>query len=594
MKNLTQNFKNVIFLIKPYWKYGKLYIVVSLLIACVVMPISTIATVLYTQTIIDAVGAGASFSEIIIIIFQFVAILIGAFIVQSFFNIYGEPIMTKIHLKINKEVYDKALKTDYKYFDDPEFYNNYTWAINEFVSRSEESKNLLVNIFQSISVITSMLAVILAIGPWIVVITLAMLVLTTTFEIKRNKLYIKRQEKIMPLDRKLGYAQRIFYLRDYAADLRSTNIKNFIMNIYESSGESKFSIIKSFCNSFIIWLSAQNFLAIFYNAAIMAYISYSVIVSGSIVGVGKFAGLIAANNQLYVSLSGIFGLFSQINNLSLYAKKIQPFFEADSPIEMDNGTENKKIPEGSLEICFKNVNFSYTSSNFFLKDINFKIAPGERIAIVGENGVGKTTMLKLLLRLYDVDEGEILINGESIKDYDVKLLRSKIGVAFQNPNMYAISLADNLRVYENADNKKLDEIVEKINIAEILEKSNTNAISEVTREFSDDGIMLSGGEAQKIALGRILMKDFGLLVLDEPSSSLDPIAEYELIKLIYDRSKSVTSIIIAHRLSVVRDADRIYVMDGGEIIESGNHEELIGMRGKYYEMFTKQSENYIK
>jgi len=417
---------------------------------------------------------------------------------------------------------------------------------------------------------------------------------TTTFEIKRNKLFIQRQEKTVPLDRKLNYVHRIFYQREYAADLKTTNINNFVSSLYNESGDTKISIIKKFCKPFILWLSVQNILAIFYNAAILAYISYSIIVSKTIVGVGKFAGLMAANVQLYTSLSGFFGFISQANNISLYVEKIKPFFEAQSPIETKIKSESKNLSAGLFEICFKNVSFSYANSNFSLKNINLTIKPGEKIAIVGENGVGKTTLVKLLLRLYDVNEGEIFINGAPINQYDVKSLRGQIGIAFQNPNIYAISLAENLQIYDNAENDKLALAIEKININGILEKANAGMSSEVTKEFSNDGIMLSSGEIQKIALGRILIKNFGLLLLDEPSSALDPIAEYDLMKLIYDRSNASTSIIIAHRLSTVRNADRIYVMDAGAIIEAGNHDELMVLNGKYHEMFSKQSENYTR
>ena len=594
MKNFGKNIKNVVYLIKPYWKYGKIYIIISLIISAFIIPIGAFFGVLYTQTVIDAVVDGATFKEVLIIIFFFVIISVASFVIQSIFNTYGEPVLVKIYQKMNKDIYDRAFKTDYKYYDDSEFYNNYTWAINEFTNKSEEAKNLLLNVCSSISIIVSMLALILSLGPWIVVITLVQIILLTIIQMQRNKYIINRQDKIVPLDRKLNYVHRIFYQREYAADLKSTKLNNFISDLYEKSGNGKVSVIKEYCKPFMISLSMQNFLAIFYNAAIMAYISYSIIVSKTIDGVGKFAGLIAANIQLNNSLSGFFGFVSQANNISLYAEKIKPFFEAQSPIEMESESEGKELPEGLLDICFKNVSFSYANSNFALKNLDFSIAPGEKIAIVGENGAGKTTLVKLLLRLYDVNEGEILINGAPINQYDLRSLRGKIGVAFQNPNIYAISLAKNLQLYEDADEGKLADASEKLNIGGILEKSNADMSSELTKEFSNDGIMLSAGEIQKIAIGRILVKYFGLLLLDEPSSALDPIAEYELMKLIYDRSNASTSIIIAHRFSTVRDADRIYVMDGGAIIEAGNHDELMKLNGKYYEMFSKQSENYVK
>jgi len=168
------------FLIKPYWQYGKSYIIISLLISVFIVPITPLITVLLTQTIIDTITIGATFNDILMIIIRFITILIGSGIIQSIFNIYGEPVVVKIYQKMNKDIYEKALKTDYKYYDDPEFYNNYTWAINEFTSKSEEAKNLFINVFQSISITITMLTVILVSGPWIVAMTLVMLVLTTT------------------------------------------------------------------------------------------------------------------------------------------------------------------------------------------------------------------------------------------------------------------------------------------------------------------------------------------------------------------------------------------------------------------------------
>ncbi|MBQ7335150.1 MAG: ATP-binding cassette domain-containing protein, partial [Clostridia bacterium] len=166
------------------------------------------------------------------------------------------------------------------------------------------------------------------------------------------------------------------------------------------------------------------------------------------------------------------------------------------------------------------------------------------------------------------------------------------GVAFQNTNIYAMSYKENLELYDSLSKEKMTDLTELLGLEAVLEKNNADFESELTREFHKNGIMLSGGEAQKIALARVMAHHFGLLLLDEPSSALDPIAEYKMSEIILDAANKSTTIIVAHRLSMVKNVDKIIVMDNGSILEIGTHEELMAAKGKYYEMFTKQAENY--
>jgi ATP-binding cassette subfamily B protein len=243
-----------------------------------------------------------------------------------------------------------------------------------------------------------------------------------------------------------------------------------------------------------------------------------------------------------------------------------------------------------LNVSLSDISFAYPNSNFSLRNISLRINAGEKIAIVGENGAGKSTLMKLLLRLYDTDGGDILYNGKRIKDYDVHALRRRVGAAFQTPNVYALTLAENLQTYNRADAERLIAALREIGLSRLADKLD----EEVTKEFDENGIMLSGGEAQKLALARLLTGDFGLLLLDEPSSALDPIAEHEMTKLLFSQSSRTTTIMVAHRLSTVRNADKIYVIEDGAVAESGTHDELIAKNGKYADMFRKQAENYVK
>ncbi len=593
MKHMTNSLKNIILLIKPYWKYGKTYIILSIIMSVVVAPVNALASVFFTQSVIDAVAHEVSFFEVIIIILRFLFVLLFTLLIQNTFDIfYKEKKSTENQLNLNQDIYRQILSTDYKYFDDPEFYNNYTLTVNEYSNKSREAVELIINILKSLSTIISMGSVIIVLGPWLVVITVIEMIITVFIETQKNNVNIDKRMKSLAFDRKLGFVHRVFYQREYAADIKVTKLKNYLFALYRESGKSKIGIIKAYAGVLFRWLFTQNCIGIVYNASIMIYISYGLLVSKKIIGVGKFMSLITANTQLMQSMYGVFGLFSQANNLSLYAEKIKLFFESESSIENSIKGDDELGLVFPFKLELNNVSFHYPNSNFGINNISFSIDPGEKVAIVGENGAGKTTITKLIMRLYDPDKGGIFINDKSICDYNLSKLREKIGIAFQATNVYALSLADNLNLYRENSDAELLNTIKELDFDNIFDKSRGDLRIELTKEFEQNGLMLSNGEIQKIGIARILNNNFGLLILDEPSSSLDPIAEYKLTNILYSQANKTTTILIAHRLSMVRGADCIYVLKDGEICESGTHDELMKKRGMYYEMFIKQSENY--
>lgn len=593
MKRIANSAKNIILLIKPYWKYGKTYVILSIIMSVIIAPVNSLASVFFTQSVIDAVAYGASFFEVIKIILRFLFVLLFTLLIQNTYDVlYKEKKATEIQLKLNQEIYEHILSTDYKYFDDPEFYNNYTLTANEYSNKSREAVDLMINILKALSTIISMGSVIMILGPWLIVITIIEMIITVAIETQKNKINMEKRMQSLVFDRKLGYVHRVFYQREYAADIKVTKLKDYLFASYKQSGKSKLGIIKAYAGTLFRWLFTQNCIGIIYNASIMIYISYGLLVSKKIVGVGKFMSLITANAQLMQSLYGVFGLFSQANNLSLYAEKIKLFFECESSIENKLSADSEMIPGSPFKLELNDVSFTYPNSEFGIKNISLNIDPGKKVAIVGENGAGKTTITKLILRLYDPDQGNILINGKPICEYDLLKLRENIGIAFQTTNVYAMSLADNLKLYRDNDDTQLLNTIKELDLDSIFDKSRSDLQTELTKEFEQDGLILSNGEIQKIGIARILNNSFGLLILDEPSSSLDPIAEYKLTNILYSQANTTTTILIAHRLSMVRDADCIYVLKEGRICENGTHDELMNKKGVYYEMFIKQSKNY--
>ena len=233
-------------------------------------------------------------------------------------------------------------------------------------------------------------------------------------------------------------------------------------------------------------------------------------------------------------------------------------------------------------------------SGEILKNISINIRPYEKIAFVGYNGAGKTTLTKLLMRLYDVSKGEILLNNVNIKNYELESYRNSFGTVFQDYQIFAANIAENVIMDEVTNNEKdiISNALENSGFADKLNSYKNGIYTPLTREFEETGVNISGGEAQKIAIARVFAKPCQIIILDEPSSALDPISEYNLNQTMLEAAANKTVIFISHRLSSARMADRIYMLEKGEVIEQGSHEELMNFAGKYAEMFNLQAEKY--
>jgi ATP-binding cassette, subfamily B, bacterial len=296
------------------------------------------------------------------------------------------------------------------------------------------------------------------------------------------------------------------------------------------------------------------------------------------------------------------GISSTYEN-TLYVNTLFDFLEYQPRIVSPPNPQPVAPPieaEG-LDIEFRDVSFTYpgkdAETQAALKHVSFTIHTGEAIALVGRNGAGKTTLVKLLTRLYEPDEGEILIGGRNIKEYDLKELRAQVGVIFQDYVNYYMTAQENIGV------GRVDKIESRELVISAARKSGASAVIEklpqgydtmLGRWFKDlkDSTQLSGGEWQKIALARAFMRDARILVLDEPTSALDAQAEYEVFTKFRELTKGKTAVFISHRFSTVRLADRIYVIENGSIIESGSHQELITLDGRYAQLFNLQAEAY--
>ena len=582
--------KYLLFILKPFWKYGKAYVFVSLLCSTILQPAQTYLTTILPKIAIDAVINQEPQNKIILTISAIALIMAAIGAVQAILssansNYASGKIMNKIRNDINR----KALYSDYRYYDDPAFYSQFAYAQENFPNQAFAVSYVIPALLKDLVTLIAMGSIILSADITLVFISLIFIAISTFVDYKAIKPTADYHKKAIEVWKPFNYVLQSLKQKDNAAELRSSDAGEKLLNMAEGSFDSSRSEYKKFAKKIMPIAFIQGLLSPVQMAVILAYIVLFVI-AGDINKIGLYASLTAATTVLSGNLTGIFGNVNILLRNTVQGEEIRKFFDAKSDIEPP--AENKLLPpEEVFDLELRGVSFGYDNSTFLLNRIDMHIKAGQRIAIVGENGAGKSTLVKLLLRLYDVSDGEILINGTNVKAYDIHKLRMRIGTAFQNERILAMTLRENLSIYHNVSDEKLLEVLNKVGLDKLC-KSADELDTPISREFEENGIVLSGGEAQRLAIARLFTGDFGMLLLDEPSSALDPFAEANLMKNILDIANASTTIMVAHRLSTVRDFDMIYYMENGSIAESGTHDELMALGGKYCEMFKTQGEKY--
>ena len=582
---LRQGWGSICFLLAPWWKYGKTLMVGSFISSVLFVPAAGYFSATLAQAVIEMIEAGKPFEAAFLTGLTYLLLALALNLLHAVYeDFYLRWKKQEIEGTIERSIYEKALMVDYRHFDDPSYFDSYKLATEKFASQSSETLQNLFSLLSGVAKCIVYGALIASQGVALLLIVLGCSAFVAYAQIYWSRVSVERETAMVNDQRKADYLRRLFFDHTAVADLRASNIKKPLFSLFDGSVKSRAAIYRKYGAKEFLTDILANLAQLGTTFAVPVYVAWGVM-SGNIGGIGVYATLIASSLALKEALNALGWWSSQVALGVAYAQKVQHFFDTDSTIEAS--TDGEKASDGPFSVRFDHVSYRYGGSDeFAIRDLSLAIAPGEKIAIVGENGAGKTTLTKLLLRLYDADGGTVQISGRPIADYDVSTLRGRIGIAFQQSRLYALSVRENMTAYADADDARLKSCLEEVGLRLSLD-------AQVTKEFDENGAVLSGGDAQRLCLTRLLHSEFGLLILDEPSSALDPIAEYRIAKLIFDRSPT-TTVMVAHRLSTVVDADRIYLLSDGRIIESGTHAELMAQNGKYREMFLKQAEGYLK
>ncbi len=568
------------------------------------------AAALFNYNLLNAVDDGSSFMYAAKIIGVMALFYILAYLFDKWYWHIKNPLMKKkLHLKMHGELFSKARLLDLSCFDDPKFYNDFVWAMNESDARANEVMEDTGKLVNRIVSSFTIFGLLFQIDIVVAIIMFATSIITVVCNLIGNRIGFEHNKEQNPLNRKFDYINRVHHMPDYAKELRTNRASEILLREYDKTTKESMVLDKKYGRKYFVFYGlGWNLLGVLTMLIVTIYLITKL---GNGLEVGGFAASMSVIWQVRWLLSDLVERLTKYPKHSLYIEKYLEFMRFEPEI---TGSVSE-IPEfESLE--FKNVSFSYKfdshpeyrfhdenytppktqDGNNVLKNVNLKISKGDKAAIVGYNGAGKTTLIKLIMRLYDVSEGEILYNGINIKEFDPVAYREKIGAVFQDFKIFATSIAENVMngEYTDAERDTVLKALEAADFSEKLAKLENGIDTHLTREFNDEGTNLSGGESQKIAIARVFAKDYPIIIMDEPSSALDPMAEYNLNRSILDNTESKTVIFISHRLSTTRIADKIYMFDRGELIEEGSHSKLMKQSGKYAEMFNLQAEKYIQ
>ncbi len=591
--------KNQIFLWKLCFKTCPLYMIYHLYDAFRYQGIIFLEHVLGIRYVLRCAEFHEPFTKALFYIGLILLLNILQIIPDGFF-IYGWQFKYKprLYRALKEQMFKKASEIDLYCYDDPAYYNDFVLSVSQSEAAIDRFLELLNMAMQAITVLFTTGVFYIMTDPTGIAFVFASFILRFVVSKKLNKVNFENRVAVNPHMRKRDYVSRVFYLKDYAKELRLH--PNAGVQLEQEFAEANDNIIaehkkvaaKRVWFQFLKDYGVGDFLIdglyityLVYKAAVLHSVNYSDAVI-----------LFNRTGSLRGSMSRFADLGPKAHENSMFIDKIRAFLAYEPRLKNDEGDA---VPEGAGELSLSHVSFKYSETGrTVLDDISLTVKPGEHIAIVGYNGAGKTTLIKLLMRLYDPTSGTITYHNRNVATLCPRDYHKHIGVVFQDYQMFGANLAENV-VMDNMTKEEQEERTPQITnaliaagFAEKLSRLPDGLFTQVTTEFDKAGVDFSGGESQKVAISRAFYKQADILIMDEPSSALDPIAEYELNKAMETAAKGKTVFYISHRLSTTRDADRIIMLERGRIIEEGTHAELLARKGKYAEMWNAQAGKY--
>lgn len=587
---------NICYALCNIWKWDKafyLFFIPSIPLA-VLLPL---AATYFPKVLIDSVESQQSIQVVITII----GVYFGALLIVKLFN---DLCKSKLHMRqynlsclYQHAISEKHMRTDYANTDNPEAITKYQHAMSDACSGQcapEFIWQSLLGLFISLLGIFTYGTVIATVSPWILLLLFLSAFITYLVSRWQRNYIEKSKDHWVTIDRKIGYLQGFSERFDHAKDIRIYGMFDWLSDMLTGFQKERFGWTKK--------VSARTLGGTCINALLMliqngvAYALLIVMVFNNEIGAGDFVFYFGAITGFSAWLNGIGNMVNDITHKSIKIGYYREYFEIEEKYNHEKGCPLPTEQELPVDIELNNVSFKYASADgemYALKNVNLKIDKGEKLAIVGANGAGKTTLVKLMCGFYYPSEGEIKLNGHAIADYNIEDYYSLFSAVFQDIYLLPVTIAEFVSSSEKEiDRDKVMNVIRQAGLADKINSLPNGIDSRLMKGVFDDSIEMSGGEKQKLMLARALYKDAPVIVLDEPTAALDPIAENELYLKYNELTANKTSVYISHRLASTRFCDRIVYLENGEIVECGSHDELMKLGGKYAHMFELQSHYY--
>jgi ABC-type multidrug transport system, ATPase and permease components len=592
------NIANNLFVLQLAWRIHPQRVIIDFTVQACRQFSNVFFAVYFMKYIIESISIERDFQQIIYFILITLAILLVLSMLDHWYVQRFKPLSDlTIYEKLYLILFRKASTVELKCFEDHEFYNKYTKAIQEADRRTSAVLDSVSRIIFSSLATISIFSVMYAIDPWVVLFALLPIVGNFYFGKKLNRLQFKQNEEFVPYQRKMDYVNRVIYLSNYAKEIRLSRIFSVLRSTYQEGYDGVIATI----HKYRIRAGIISFFKIFFTftlifQGVLLYGAYLAIVKQTI-SISSFVVLGTAMVSGAWSLIRMSDSVVEINKNGIFIDNLRSFLRYES--EIPEQTEPNMIsPPRLQQLAFRQLKFTYDGAeSATLSDITIELNKNEKIALVGHNGAGKSTLIKLMMRLYDPTEGAVTLNGRNIKEYDLMSYRAMFGTVFQDFKIFSMTIAENVLMREvesEADRQLVIEALKKSRVYDTVAALPHGIDTMLTKEFDDEGVVLSGGQFQKIAIARIFAQPAEILILDEPTSALDPIAEYEIFESMLEACEDKAVVIISHRMSSAMLADRIYYLEDGSIQEAGTHTELMQRQGKYAELFLKQAEKYVE
>jgi len=544
------------------------------------------------ETLAEFLGSAVFFLLIFLFSYRILNRVVGR-LSQAVTRVAGEKVVRCVKL----DIMEKAKTLDLASFDRPEFYEKLENANREAGNRPIHIISSTFNVISSsISLVSYIVILATAPGMWwtallIAVVSVPSAIINFIYR-KKNFQYMRHRSKDR---RQMNYYSELLVNKDMVKEVRMFDLGDTFIEKYKSVFDRYYKGLRSLILKENFWHIIIAIVSAVTNCLCFGVIALNVF-RGNL-QIGDYTLYTGALTTIASDVTNLISVSATVYEGTLFIDNLISFMKEKQTVVPIREIPEKVTKNSPHTIEFRNVSFAYPGTErMILKNINLKFRPGETVVLVGLNGAGKTTLIKLLTRLYDPTEGEIYLDGKDIREYDLKELYALFGIIFQDFGKYAVSVSENIhfgQISKKLDTAEIREAARQSSADEYIQKLPDGYETALMRIFEPKGTELSGGQWQKLAVARAFYSDSDILILDEPTASLDPIAEQEIFAQFDRLRKDKTTIFVSHRLSSATVATKIVVLEDGRVVEEGDHRELMNLGGKYYELFSTQAKRYI-